>query len=154
MRAESTVLVSDAEMLRLIRLLQRELVGAGPLADLLADPATTDVVVNSPDDVRVDRGAGWQHTGVRFADDAAVQRLARRLATAAGRRLDDAHPHVDARMADGTRLHAVLAPVAASGTCLSLRVLRPVRHDLAAWPPAAACPASRLPTLRRCCVRG
>lgn len=132
LRAESAVLVSDAEMLRLIRALQRELVGAGPLADLLADPDTTDVVVNGPDDIRVDRGAGWELTDVTFPDDAAVQRLARRLATAAGRRLDDAHPYVDARMTDGTRLHAVLAPVAASGTCLSLRVLRPVRHDLPA----------------------
>ena len=132
LRAESSGLISDAEMLRMIRLLQRELVGPGPLADLLAEPSTTDVVVNSPDDVRVDRGSGWQDTGVRFADEAAVQRLARRLATAAGRRLDDAHPYVDARLADGTRLHAVLAPVTASGTCLSLRVLRPVRHDLAA----------------------
>ena len=132
LRAESSGLISDAEVLRMIRLLQRELVGPGPLADLLAEPSTTDVVVNSPDDVRVDRGSGWQDTGVRFADEAAVQRLARRLATAAGRRLDDAHPYVDARLADGTRLHAVLAPVSASGTCLSLRVLRPVRHDLAA----------------------
>jgi len=140
LRAESTVLVSDAEMLRLIRMLQRELVGAGPLAELLADPRTTDVVVNSPDDVRVDRGRGWQHAGVTFADEAAVQRLARRLAMAAGRRLDDAHPHVDARLADGTRLHAVLAPVAASGTCLSLRVLRPVRHDLAALAESGSLP--------------
>lgn len=148
LRAESSVLVSDAEMLRLIRLLQRELVGAGPLADLLADSATTDVVVNSPDDVRVDRGQGWQPTGVTFADDAAVQRLARRLATAAGRRLDDAHPHVDARMADGTRLHAVLASVAASGTCLSLRVLRPVRHDLAALAESGSLPGITLPTLQ------
>lgn len=140
LRAESAVLTSDSEMLRLIRQLQRELVGAGPLADLLADPSTTDVVVNGPDDVRVDRGAGWEPAPVRFADDAAVQRLARRLATAAGRRLDDAHPHVDARLVDGTRLHAVLAPVAASGTCLSLRVLRPARHDLAALAAAGSLP--------------
>jgi pilus assembly protein CpaF len=147
LRAESTVLVSDAEMLRLIRLLQRELVGAGPLSELLADPSTTDVVVNSPTDVRVDRGTGWQDSGVRFADDAAVQRLARRLATAAGRRLDDAHPHVDARMADGTRLHAVLAPVAASGTCLSLRVLRPARHDLGALADSGSLPGASLPVL-------
>lgn len=140
LRAESTVLTSDAQMLRLIRQLQRELVGAGPLADLLADPATTDVVVNGPDDVRVDRGTGWESAPVRFADDAAVQRLARRLATAAGRRLDDAHPHVDARLLDGTRLHAVLAPIAASGTCLSLRVLRPARHDLAALAEAGSLP--------------
>ncbi len=130
-REDATILLGDAEMLRVIRQLQRELVGAGPLAEVLADPSTTDVVVNSPADVRVDRGAGWQDAGVRFADDAAVQRLARRLATSAGRRLDDANPHVDARLPDGTRLHAVLAPVAASGTCLSLRVLRPVAHDLA-----------------------
>jgi len=147
LRAESTVLVSDAEMFRLISLLQRELVGAGPLSELLADPSTTDVVVNSPTDVRVDRGTGWQDSGVRFADDAAVQRLARRLAAAAGRRLDDAHPHVDARMADGTRLHAVLAPVAASGTCLSLRVLRPVRHDLSALHRSGSLPGASLPAL-------
>jgi pilus assembly protein CpaF len=147
LRAESTVLMSDAEMLRLIRQLQRELVGAGPLAELLADPATTDVVVNSPADVRVDRGAGWEPTPVRFADEAAVQRLARRLATAAGRRLDDAHPHVDARLTDGTRLHAVLAPIAASGTCLSLRVLRPARHDLAALVDAGSLPGCTLPTV-------
>jgi len=140
LRAEATVLVSDAERLRLIRMLQRELVGAGPLAELLADPETTDVVVNSPADVRVDRGRGWQSAGVTFADEAAVQRLARRLATAAGRRLDDAHPYVDARMADGTRLHAVLGPVAASGTCLSLRVLRPVRHDLPALDASGSLP--------------
>lgn len=63
LRAESSGLISDAEMLRMIRLLQRELVGPGPLADLLAEPSTTDVVVNSPDDVRVDRGSGWQDTG-------------------------------------------------------------------------------------------
>lgn len=131
-RAESAGLLSDAELLRLIRLLQRELVGSGPLSELLADPATTDVVVNGPDDVRVDRGRGWESTDIRFPDDAAVARLARRLATAAGRRLDDACPWVDARLADGSRLHAVLAPVAATGTSVSLRVLRPVRHDLAA----------------------
>lgn len=147
LRAESSLLLSDAEMLGLIRDLQRELVGAGPLADLLADPSTTDVVVNSPTDVRVDRGAGWEPAPVRFADEAAVQRLARRLATAAGRRLDDAHPHVDARLADGTRLHAVLAPVAASGTCLSLRVLRPVRHDLTALVDAGSLPGAALPAV-------
>jgi pilus assembly protein CpaF len=131
-RAELTGPASDAELLRLIRVLQRELTGAGVLQPLLADPATTDVVVNGPDDVRVDRGQGWEPAGVRFADDAAVQRLARRLATAGGRRLDDAQPFADARLPDGTRLHAVLAPLAASGTALSLRVLRPSRFDLAA----------------------
>ncbi|RIJ78806.1 TadA family conjugal transfer-associated ATPase [Nakamurella silvestris] len=129
-RAEAGLLVSDAQMLDLIRAFHCELVGTGPLAALLADPDTTDVIVNGPDDVRVDRGRGWESTEVRFADDEAVTRLARRLAVAAGRRLDDAQPFVDADLPDGSRLHAVLAPPAASGTCLSIRTLRPSRHGM------------------------
>ena len=104
--------------------LQREIVGAGPLTPLLADPAVTDVLVNGPEQVWVDRGAGLERASVRFADDLAVRRLAQRLAAPSGRRLDDAQPWVDARLPDGTRLHAVLAPVASDGTCLSLRVPR------------------------------
>jgi pilus assembly protein CpaF len=69
---------------------------------------------------------------VRFADEASVRRLAQRLALGAGRRLDDASPYVDALLpGSGVRLHAVLAPIAADGTCLSLRTLRPAVHDLA-----------------------
>ncbi len=146
-RAETSVLVTDAEMLKLIKGLQRELVGAGPLADVLADPETTDVVVNGPNDVRVERGAGWESLPISFPDEAAVQRLARRLASSAGQRLDDAQPFVDARLADGTRLHAVLAPVAASGTCLSLRVLRPTRHDLDTLSRAGTLPGISRPVI-------
>ena len=147
LRAETSGLVSDAQMLRMIRQVQRELVGSGPLADLLAEPDVTDVVVNAPDDVRVDRGRGWERTDVRFADEAAVQRLARRLAAAVGRRLDEAQPFLDARLPDGVRLHAVLPPLAATGTCLSLRVLRPVRHDLDELDRRGAFPGVVRPTL-------
>jgi len=104
--------------------LQSEIVGAGPLAGLLADPAVTDVLVNAPDEVWVDRGAGLVRAAVSFPDDAAVRRLAQRLAAPTGRRLDDAQPWVDARLADGVRLHGVLAPIAPAGTSLSLRVPR------------------------------
>jgi pilus assembly protein CpaF len=147
LRAEAGGPVSDAAMLRLIRAMQTELVGSGPLAALLEDPLTTDVVVNGPDDVRVDRGRGWEPAPSPFGDEAAVQRLARRLAAAAGQRLDDAHPYVDGRLPDGTRLHAVLAPVAASGTCLSLRVLRPAIHDLAALEAAGSLPGRSRTTI-------
>jgi pilus assembly protein CpaF len=147
-RAESAGVVDDARMLALIRRLETELVGCGPLTPLLADPRTTDVVVNGPQDVRVDRGAGWERAPVTFADDAAVQRLARRLAGVAGQRLDDAHPFVDGRLPDGTRLHAVLPPVASSGSCLSLRVLRPARYDLAALHARGMLPGAGLPAVR------
>jgi len=131
-RAEAGGVVSDVEVLSALRLLHQEFTGAGPLEPLLRDSSTTDVLVTAPDAVWVDRGDGLVRTEVRFADEASVRRLAQRLALAAGRRLDDASPYVDALLpGSGVRLHAVLAPIAADGTCLSLRTLRPAVHDLA-----------------------
>ena len=115
-------LVGDAAVLAVVDALRREVTGAGPLQELLQLPDVTDVVVNGPDEVYVDRGTGLERTDVRFSDDGAVRRLAQRLAAAGGRRLDDATPFVDVRLRDGCRFHAVLAPVARTGTCLSLRV--------------------------------
>jgi len=132
-RAEAGGVARDLDVLAALRSLRQEFVGAGPLDELLRDPRTTDVLVCGPDAVWVDRGTGLERSAVRFADEAAVRRLAQRLALAAGRRLDDASPYVDGWLADvGVRLHAVLPPVAADGTCLSLRVLRPAAHDLPA----------------------
>ena len=132
-RAESGGVASDLDVLAALRTLRQEFTGAGPLDELLRDPRTTDVLVCGPGAVWVDRGSGLERTAVRFADDAAVRRLAQRLAVAAGRRLDDASPYVDGWLTDiGVRLHAVLPPVSVDGTCLSLRVLRPAAHDLPA----------------------
>jgi len=88
--------------------------------------------------VWIDDGKGLRHSSIQFADEAAVRRLAQRLALSAGRRLDEAQPWVDGQLTGlGTgqfsvRLHAVLPPIAAGGTCLSLRVLRPATQDLTA----------------------
>ncbi len=116
--------VGDATVLAVLDVLQRDVVGAGPLEALLHLPGVTDVLVNGPGAVYVDRGQGLELTAVRFTDDAAVRRLAQRLAGLAGRRLDDATPFVDLRLTDGTRLHAVLAPLSRPGTTISLRVPR------------------------------
>jgi pilus assembly protein CpaF len=124
LRAEGGGLRGDVEVLAVLRALQSEIVGAGPLEPLLADPAVTDVLVNAPDDVWVDRGDGLERAAVRFTDETAVRRLAVRLASPTGRRLDDAQPWVDARLPGGVRLHAVLPPVSPRGTLLSLRVPR------------------------------
>jgi pilus assembly protein CpaF len=122
-RAEHVVCAGE-DLAALVSAVCAELTGLGPLEPLLGDPATTDILVNGAEEVWVDRGDGLERTAVHFSDDAAVSRLARRLAAAAGRRLDDAVPWVDARLPDGTRLHAVLAPVAAPGSTLSLRLPR------------------------------
>jgi pilus assembly protein CpaF len=137
-RAESGGVLGDTEVLSSLRLLQTELTGAGILEPLLCADGVTDVLVTAPDAVWVDDGNGLRRTSIRFADDAAVRRLAQRLALSAGRRLDEAQPWVDGQLTGlGTgqfsvRLHAVLPPIAAGGTCLSLRVLRPATQDLAA----------------------
>jgi pilus assembly protein CpaF len=130
-REEAGGLLGDDDVLLAVRQAVDELAGAGPLEALLREPGVTDVLVNGPDQVWVDRGSGLERAQVRFADDGAVRRLAVRLAATVGRRLDDAAPWVDVGLADGTRLHAVLPPVSGSGTCLSLRVLRRSRHTLA-----------------------
>ncbi|SDS70432.1 pilus assembly protein CpaF [Nocardioides scoriae] len=116
--------VGDATVLAVHDALHRDVVGAGPLEPLLRLPGVTDVLVNGPEQVFVDRGAGLERTGIRFDDDQAVRRLAQRLAASAGRRLDDASPYVDLRLPDGSRFHAVLAPISRPGTVLSLRVPR------------------------------
>ncbi|MGH3661537.1 MAG: TadA family conjugal transfer-associated ATPase [Micromonosporaceae bacterium] len=122
-RAERGSAVGSDAIQRYASALHSELVGAGPLQALVTDPAVTDVLVNGADGVWVDRGAGLRRTTLQL-DAATVRSLAQRLATACGRRLDDAMPYVDARLPDGARLHAVLPPIATSGPYLCLRTFR------------------------------
>lgn len=135
-RAESGGVIGDAEVLTELRVLQTELTGVGILEPLLRAAGTTDVLVAAPDSVWLDDGTGLRRSHIRFPDEASVRRLAQRLALAVGRRLDDAQPWVDGQLTGfgefTVRLHAVLPPVAAAGTCLSLRVLRPATQDLGA----------------------
>jgi pilus assembly protein CpaF len=129
-REESGIAGHDDILVATDRMTQ-EFVGAGPLEPLLRAPGTTDVLVTAPDQVWLDGDRGLRRTDVTFPDEDAVRRLAQRLALACGRRLDDAQPFVDAWLPGRVRLHAVLPPIAAGGTCISLRVLRPAAHDLA-----------------------
>ena len=112
-----------ATLSRLVGRITDELAGAGPLAPLLADEQVSDVLVNGGS-VWVDRGHGLQRVAVDLGGPDEVRRLAQRLAAAAGRRLDDGCPCADVPLPDGTRLHAVLPPVAVAGPYLSLRAFR------------------------------
>ncbi|MEV0297819.1 TadA family conjugal transfer-associated ATPase [Nocardia sp. NPDC050710] len=148
-RAEAGGVLGDTDLLRALRLLQTEMTGAGVLEPLLHDPRVADVLVTAPDAVWIDRGRGLEKSSVTFPDEAAVRRLAQRLALSAGRRLDDSQPWVDGRLSGmeaalgdsfGVRLHAVLAPIAHGGTCLSLRILRPATQGLDALVAAGSVP--------------
>jgi pilus assembly protein CpaF len=116
--------VGDATVLAVHEVLRAESVGLGPLEPLLASTRVTDILVNGPGEIWLDRGDGLERAdpAVRFVDEPAVRRFAQRLAAAGGRRLDDASPTVDVRLPDGVRCHAVLAPIARPGTLVSLRV--------------------------------
>lgn len=140
-------IVDDTVFDRLRRDVQAELHGTGPLEPLLATPGVTDVMVNGPDSVWLDRGHGMERAPVSFPDAAAVRALAQRLAASAGRRLDDAMPYVDAVLADGTRLHAILPPLVAA-TTISLRVLARRRFGLADLVDAGSVPTAVAGVLR------
>ncbi|HWJ08063.1 MAG TPA: TadA family conjugal transfer-associated ATPase [Nocardioides sp.] len=116
--------VGDATVLAVHERLRREVVGAGPLEPLLGLAGVTDVLVNGPGPVRVDRGRGLEETGVVLGSEDECRRLAQRLVASGGRRIDDSSPWADVRLPDGTRCHAVLAPIAQPGTAISLRVPR------------------------------
>lgn len=120
----SGVVLGSSALVSTSRTVRDELFGAGPLQAFLDDPDVTDVLVNGPRDVWVERAGRLIRTALDLGSDSDVRALAVRLAAAGRQRLDDASPTVDARLPDGTRLHAVLPPVAGAGVLLSLRVVR------------------------------
>lgn len=122
LRAQGRV-AGAVELLRLTAQLRDHVHGLGPLQDL-ATPGVTDILVNPDGSVWAEDARGLHRTGVRL-DAEQARSLAVRLATAGGRRLDDASPCADAHLPDGTRLHAVLPPLSTGGTLISLR--RPAR---------------------------
>ena len=132
---DEAVVISDLDVLALMRKLRDDTTGAGPLEPLLAADDVTDICVNGPSEVYVDRGRGLELAETTFDSEADVRALATRLALSCGRRLDDAQPYCDGHLTrdDGTllRFHAILAPTAQVGTCLSLRVLRTATASLA-----------------------
>nr|WP_269329359.1 TadA family conjugal transfer-associated ATPase [Kineosporia babensis] len=124
--AELGQVLGQADVLAVTKRISAELWGLGPLQPFLELPSVTDVLVNGPGEVWLDRGEGLSRVPcpTALADESAVRALATRLAAAGGRRLDDAAPYADARLEGGIRLHAVIPPVAPTGTLISLRVLR------------------------------
>ncbi|WKD58573.1 TadA family conjugal transfer-associated ATPase [Corynebacterium caspium] len=133
---EHAGVISDLSLLEVLRALRNDSTGVGILEPLVCLPEVTDVLVNGPRQVWVDRGKGLVKSDICFSNEADIRRLATRLVVNSGGRLDDSHPYADARLPrlDGTtlRIHAVIPPLAHGGTCLSLRVLRPSSLDLQA----------------------
>src|SRR2546426_596914 len=113
--------LSFAERERLSREILDEIFGLGPLEPLLKDPSISDILVNRFDKVYVERGGKLERTGLSFKDNAHLMQIIDRIVSRVGRRVDESSPMVDARLADGSRVNAIIPPLAIDGACLSIR---------------------------------
>src|ERR1700729_903806 len=104
-----------------------EVFGLGPLEPLLADPTVSDILVNTYKRVYVERKGMLEQTAVQFRDDAHLMSIIDRIVSSIGRRIDESSPMVDARLADGSRVNAIIPPLAVDGPCLSIRRFGHVR---------------------------
>jgi len=118
---EEKVQLNEIEENALAAELTDDMVGLGPLEPLLRDDEVTDILVNGPFDVYVERFGKLEKTQARFRDAQHVVNIAQRIATAVGRRIDEASPMVDARLADGSRVNIVLPPLVLNGGSISIR---------------------------------
>lgn len=118
----SGALESGPELIALARSIRSTLVGYGPLETIMQRSDITDVLIHGDGRVFIDSAVGMTFVGKLFSDATSVRSYAQRLAMQAGRRLDDAHPYVDAKLADGNRMHALLPPVAVGGPQISIRI--------------------------------
>ncbi|NBA95076.1 CpaF family protein [Pseudomonas sp. R5(2019)] len=122
--ADLHLAVSRYEMERLAEELVDELTGFGPLEVLLRDATVTEILVNGPHRVFIERAGVLQQTDLRFIDSHHVERVMQRILAPLGRRLDESSPMVDARLPDGSRVNAIIPPIALDGPCLSIRKFR------------------------------
>ena len=119
--AEEPLVINEAERRSLVRDIQHEMLGLGPLEPLLADPTISDILVNTHAKVFVERRGQLQLTDVRFSDEAHLMRIIDKIVSRVGRRIDESSPMVDARLPDGSRVNAVIPPVSVDGPLLSIR---------------------------------
>jgi pilus assembly protein CpaF len=135
--AEKALAVEDAPWLHrdlreaLLRRLLQDMLGLGPLEDLLADPAISEVMVNRCDQVYVERAGRLTLVDTAFRDEAHLRTVIERIVWPLGRRIDESSPKVDARLPDGSRVNAVIPPLAVQGSCLTIRKFPAKRMNMA-----------------------
>lgn len=122
--------MNSAERTKIIGDVIDEVMGLGPVEPLLEDPTVSDILVNTFDSVFVERFGILERTQVRFKDDRHLLRIIDKIVAAVGRRVDESSPTVDARLADGSRVHAVIPPIAVDGPLLSIRKFAKVPYTI------------------------
>jgi pilus assembly protein CpaF len=118
---QETVLLNVREREQLIREIHHEVMGLGPLEPLLQDPTVSDILVNTYGQTYVERFGKLEMTKVRFRDEAHLRKIIEKIVSGVGRRIDESSPMVDARLPDGSRVNAIIPPLAIDGSILSIR---------------------------------
>jgi pilus assembly protein CpaF len=118
---EERVPMTTAEQTKIVEEVLDEVLGLGPLETLLKEPTISDILVNRFNKVFIERNGKLSETQVRFKDDAHLLHIIEKIVSQVGRRIDEAQPIVDARLQDGSRVNAIIPPLALDGPCLSIR---------------------------------
>ncbi len=118
---EETVPLTDAERDQIVAEISDDVLGYGPIERFLADPTVTEIMVNGGNSIYIERAGKLQRTDERFGSDARLRQVIDKIVSAVGRRIDESSPMVDARLADGSRVNAVVAPLAIDGPVLTIR---------------------------------
>jgi len=118
---EERVPMTTAEQTKIVEEVLDEVLGLGPLETLLKEPSISDILVNRYNKVFIERNGKLSETAVRFKDDAHLLHIIEKIVSQVGRRIDEAQPIVDARLQDGSRVNAIIPPLALDGPCLSIR---------------------------------
>jgi len=140
--------LNSIERTQLVEDVLDELTGLGPLEPLLKDASVTDILVNTHRHVFVERGGLLELTPVRFKDDRHLIRIIDKIVSAVGRRVDESQPMVDARLPDGSRINAIIPPLAVDGPLLSIRKFAAVGIDMDRLVELGTIPAALVPLLR------
>jgi len=119
--SEETMAINDSERINLVRDIQHEVLGLGPLETLMADPTISDILVNTYKQVYVERKGKLELSDVRFENEAHLLKIIDKIVSGVGRRVDESSPMVDARLPDGSRVNAIIPPLAVDGALLSIR---------------------------------
>lgn len=119
---EENIVLTRPERQRLLEAITDEILGLGPLQSLLEDRSLTEIMVNGAEEVYVERGGKLYRAPVKFENDEHVMRIIDRIVAPLGRRVDEASPYVDARLADGSRVNAVIPPISLVGPVLTIRL--------------------------------
>lgn len=113
--------IPRSDRLRIMDDIYNDVVGLGPLETLMTDPSITEIMVNSASDIYIERNGRLELANIRFEDDAHILRVIDRIVSQVGRRCDESNPMVDARLKDGSRVNAVIPPIALKGPCITIR---------------------------------